>query len=45
MISTRTSIKNSTFKVDYNRDIDLGEYSFCSLTVASQSGSVHWDGT
>ena len=41
MISTQIFNKNSTFEVDYNRDIDLGEYSFCSIAVPSQSGSVH----
>ena len=45
MISTQTSNKNSTFKVDCNRDIDLDEYSFCSVTFPFQSGSVHWDAT
>ena len=45
MISIQISSKNSTFKVVYNRDIDLGENSFCSVTVPSQFGSVHWDAT
>ena len=41
MISTQISNKNSTVKVDYNRDIDLGEYSLCSVTVPFQSGLLH----
>ena len=45
MISTQLSNKNSTFKVEYNKDIDLGEDSFSSVTVPSQFGSVHWDAT
>ena len=45
MISTQIINKNSTFKVDYNRDIDSGECSFCSVVVPSQYGSVHWDNT
>ena len=43
MISTQIININSIFKVDYNRDIDLGECSFCSVVVPSQPGLVHWD--
>ena len=45
MISTQKINKNSAFKVDYSRDLDLGKNSFCSVAVPSQSGSVHWDAT
>ena len=45
MISTQIINANSTFKVDYNRDIDSGDYSFCSVAVPSQYGSIHWDAT
>ena len=45
MISTKIININSTFKVDYNRDIDSDEYSFYSVGVPSRSGSIHWDAT
>ena len=45
MISRQIINKNSIFKVDYNRSIDSGEYSFCSSVVPSQSGLVHWEAT
>ena len=40
MLSTQIIITNSTAQVNYISDIDLGEFSFCSVAVASQSGSV-----
>ena len=45
LISTQKGNKNSTFEVDYIRNIDSGENCFCSVTVPSQSGSVNWDAT
>ena len=45
IISTQISNKKGNFKVNYKRDIDLGEHSFSSVTFPYQSGSVHWDST
>ena len=45
MIITYIFNINSTVKLDYNRDRDSGEYSFCSEVVPSQSGSKYCDAT
>ena len=44
-ISTKNFIENNTVEVDYNRDIDSGGHSICSVVIQSQSGSLQRNAT